>query len=154
MRRFAFPALSLATLAVVAALAALASGGSTPAADATGLAALKPMQQRLVSGFARAAMDQNAGFAPNARSRHGGGQGQSHSRLDGCPVDRGPNVRVNQNCLNLTDPDLSGRGQAQNETAIAQDPNDPDNMVASSNDYRRGDGNCYTYYSRDGGRNW
>ena len=24
----------------------------------------------------------------------------------------------------------------------------------SSNDYRRGDGNCYTYYSGDGGRSW
>jgi hypothetical protein len=63
-------------------------------------------------------------------------------------------VRVNQDCLNLTDPDLQGRGQAQNETAIAQDPNDPDRMVASSNDYRRGDGNCYSYYSSDGGRSW
>ncbi len=52
----------------------------------------------------------------------------------GCPANRGANVRVNQNCLNLTDPDLQGRGQAQNETAIAQDPNDPSRIVASQND--------------------
>ena len=69
-------------------------------------------------------------------------------------MNRGANVRVNQNCLNLSDPDLQGRGQAQNETSIAQDPNDPATSSPSSNDYRRGDGNCYTYYSSDGGRSW
>ena len=58
------------------------------------------------------------------RARCAGGAGRRRSET-GCPANRGSNVRVNQNCLNLTDPDLQGRGQAQNETAIAQDPNNP-----------------------------
>ena len=33
---------------------------------------------------------------------------------DGCPATLGSNIKVNQNCLNLTDPSLQGRGQAQN----------------------------------------
>lgn len=49
---------------------------------------------------------------------------------------------------------MQGRGQAQNETAIAQDPFHPQHLVAGYNDYRRGDGNCYSFYSIDGGRNW
>lgn len=72
----------------------------------------------------------------------------------GCPLNLGNNVKVNQNCLNLTDGDLQGRGQAQNETAISHDPNNPLHLVATFNDYRRGDGNCYGAYSLDGGRTW
>ena len=66
----------------------------------------------------------------------------------------GNNVKVNQNCLNLTDPDLQGRAQAQNETSIAADPSNQHNLIASYNDYRRGDGNCYTASSSDGGSSW
>ncbi len=67
------------------------------------------------------------------------------------PESRGKNVKVNQNCQNVTDPDLAGRGQAQNETAVAIDPNNKNHVIASQNDYRRGDGNCYGAYSLDGG---
>ncbi len=56
--------------------------------------------------------------------------------------------------LNITDSDLQGRGQAENETSIAQDPNHPNHILASYNDYRRGDGNCYGSFSLDGGQNW
>ena len=42
---------------------------------------------------------------------------------DVCKTNVSSNIKVNQNCLNLSDPDLVGRGQAQNETAIAIDPN-------------------------------
>src|SRR3954470_7748321 len=153
MRRFLLPALLLVIAGAAAGLAGLGSGSTTPRAEATRLAALTPIQQRLVSGFARAAMDQRAGLAPHARALQPA-QSLQQSLLTGCPVNRGSNVRVNQNCLNLTDPDLQGRGQAQNETAIAQDPGDPRRMVSSSNDYRRGDGNCYSYYTSDGGRSW
>jgi hypothetical protein len=66
----------------------------------------------------------------------------------------GSNVKVNQNCLNITDEDLQGRGQANNETAIAQDPFHPSRLVASDNDYVRGDGTCGASYSRDHGRTW
>jgi hypothetical protein len=56
--------------------------------------------------------------------------------------------------LNLTDKSFQGRGQAHNETAIAQDPLQPNHIVATSNDYRRGDASCFNSYSRDGGRTW
>jgi hypothetical protein len=73
---------------------------------------------------------------------------------DECQTDLGDNIKVNQNCLNVTDPDLQGRGQTQNETSVAVDPNNPDHIVASYNDYRRGDGNCGVSYSRDRGHTW
>src|SRR5204863_5550983 len=73
---------------------------------------------------------------------------------DACPVNLQSNIKVNQNCLNISDPDLAGRGQANNEPAIVQDPNDPNNIVATSNDYRRGDTNCAVSYSTDKGRTW
>ncbi len=69
-------------------------------------------------------------------------------------MNRGNNVKVNQECLTISDADLQGRGQAQNEESIAVDPNDSKNVVASQNDYRRGDGNCYAAYSVDSGKNW
>ncbi|MDA0165715.1 hypothetical protein OM076_35940 [Solirubrobacter ginsenosidimutans] len=153
MRRFLLPASILVVAGAAAALAGVGSGGTTSEAQATRLAALTPIQQRLVSGFARAALEQSAGLAPNARTQQPTASLQ-RSSLTGCPTNRGSNVRVNQNCLNLTDPDLQGRGQAQNETAIAQDSGDPRRMVSSANDYRRGDANCYSDYSVDGGRSW
>ena len=72
----------------------------------------------------------------------------------GCPARRGSNVKVNVNCLNLTDTDLQGRGQAQNETWLAADPSNPSHLVASYNDYRRGDGTCGVSYSLDAGKTW
>jgi hypothetical protein len=153
MRRFLFSACVLAAAGAIAAFAGLGSGGAAQPATAADLAALKPIQQRLVSGFVRSAIEQRAGLAPNVRGQQPA-QAQQRTAVTGCPVNRGANVRVNQNCLNLTDPELQGRAQAQNETAIAQDPNDPRRMVSSANDYRRGDGNCYSYYSGDGGRSW
>ncbi len=73
---------------------------------------------------------------------------------DNCPVNLSSNIKVNQNCLNLSDPDLQGRSQAQNETSIAVDPFDTNDLVAASNDYRIGDGGCFPSYSLDGGRTW
>jgi hypothetical protein len=64
------------------------------------------------------------------------------------------NVRVNTACTNYADAAFSGRSQAQNETAIAINPANSNNLVASSNDYSRGDGNCGAYYSMNGGRVW
>ena len=109
-----------------------------------------------MSGFASRALEQRAAppsLAPQTqrmRPAQGGSRIDERDRLSRRIA--GANVRVNQNCLNLTDPDLQGRGQAQNETSIAQDPNNSSRMVASQNDYRRGDGNCYSGYSSDGGR--
>jgi hypothetical protein len=72
----------------------------------------------------------------------------------GCDVNLGSNIKVNQNCLNITDADLQGRGQAQNETYVAADPLNSHNIIAGYNDYRRGDSTCGISYSTDGGARW
>ncbi len=71
-----------------------------------------------------------------------------------CGGNIGSNVKVNQNCLNISDGDLQGRGQAQNETGVAIDPNDSKFVVVSQNDYRRGDGSCGSEWSTNGGSTW
>lgn len=83
-----------------------------------------------------------------------GGQNYSPSGNNACAESRGSNVKVNQECETVSDPNLQGRGQAQNEESVAADPNNPSHIVASQNDYRRGDGNCEAAYSLDGGHNW
>jgi len=81
------------------------------------------------------------------------------SPLDGSSV-LAPNVTVNQDTA----------AAAQNETAIAVDPNNPKRVLASANDYvtrtwtctlpggipcsARGDGYSGTYFSNDGGATW
>ena len=72
----------------------------------------------------------------------------------GCSDDDHGNVRANQECTNVSRTDLLGRGQSQNETAAAVDPNDPDNVLFGQNDYRNGDGSCGFDYSFDGGRDF
>jgi len=71
-----------------------------------------------------------------------------------CSSTLGNNVKVNQNCLNIADPDLQGRSQANNETSIAQDPSNTSHIVASDNNYIRGDGTCGAHFSLDGGQTW
>jgi len=127
------------------------AGASTSTAKAAGLSydQLNKIQKRLVSGIVD--LDYHGNNAMTAKPHVGG---FSHTTDDGCSLKRGNNVKVNQNCLNITDSNLQGRGQAQNETSIAQDPNHPNHILASYNDYRRGDGNCYGSFSLDGGQNW
>jgi len=84
----------------------------------------------------------------------GAAQNYQPSGQSACAETRADNVKVNQNCQNVSDPDLAGRGQAQNETAVAIDPSNKNHVIASENDYRRGDGNCYSQYSLDGGNHW
>jgi hypothetical protein len=151
MPRFVIPVIAVILLAVLAAVAGISAGPQSAPAQAEGLAALTPMQQRLVSGFARRVLEQRAGQAPRIQTD---GDEQQRTGVSGCPFDRGSNIRVNQDCVNHADPDLQGRAQAQNETAIAQDPNEPAHIVAAANDYRRGDSSCLASYSRNGGRTW
>src|SRR5439155_26865461 len=109
---------------------------------------LNHIQQRLVSGFAEfelGSQGNGAGAKPTSYVPRGS---------DACPTNQSSNIKVNQNCLNLTDPDFQGRAQAQNETFLAQDPNQPNHLIASYNDYRRGDGTCGVSYSLDKGRTW
>src|SRR5437868_2906527 len=111
---------------------------------------MNDIQERLISGFAAIELGKN-GDANGARQKP---TSYFPRGSDSCPVNLSSNIKVNQNCLNLTDPDLQGRAQAENETSIAQDPNNPNHIIASYNDYRRGDGNCYGAYSLDKGRTW
>lgn len=56
----------------------------------------------------------------------------------------GPVVQVNQDATT----------QSQNETTIAIDPTDPDNLVAGSITFETGGGQCAAYHSTDGGTTW
>ena len=106
---------------VLAAIAWVGGAGETTA-TARLSTHLTPLQQRLMSGFASRTLEQRSAVGPAARVGGMRRAARAAGSETGCPANRGSNVRVNQNCLNLTDPDLQGRGQAQNETAIAQDP--------------------------------
>lgn len=129
----------------------LHAGADSGTAKAQSLySSMNKIQKRILSGFASSELDPQTA-SPNVSSRP---LNYFPSSLSGCSQNRGGNIKVNQNCLNITDPDLQGRGQAQNETAIAQDPLHPNNIIATSNDYRRGDGNCYTESSTNQGQNW
>jgi hypothetical protein len=91
-------------------------------------------------------------FGPPVRA--GSAANYFPSSSGNCSADLRGNVKVNQNCLNLSDPDLQGRGQANNEPSIAVDPFDPWHLVASDTSYVRGDEGCGSYFSLDGGRTW
>jgi hypothetical protein len=86
----------------------------------------------------------------------GGGSvpGPSVSGTSGCNDVDGTNVRVNQECTNQSGAAFLGRGQGQNETAVAVNPKNPRHLLAGQNDYRRGDGACGADWSYDGGRRW
>src|SRR5438067_6994703 len=110
-------------------------------------------QERLLSGFAAYELSGNAGNDSNSSNLNAPTTYFSSGSGD-CPNNQSSNIKVNQNCLNLSDPDLQGRAQAQNEESITVDPNNSNHVVASYNDYRRGDGTCGTSWSADGGRTW
>src|SRR6266853_1622968 len=78
---------------------------------------LTPNQQRHVSGLLSLELG-GAGLKAAAPAR----TSLSPVTPPGCSVNLGSNIKVNQNCLNLTDPALNGRGQAQNETWVSADP--------------------------------
>lgn len=125
--------------------------GSTTPVRALTYSDLNEIQDRLLSGVADLELNPSS---QQAESNQQQPDNYFPRGSDECAVVNSSNVKVNQNCLNVSDPDLQGRGQAQNETSISQDPNQPNHIIASYNDYRRGDGNCYTSYSLDKGRTW
>src|SRR5437870_13818789 len=101
---------------------------------------MNDIQSRLLSGFAAMEFDSKSngeGSKPTSYCTRGS---------DSCPTNQASNIKVNQNCLNLTEPDLQGRGQAQNEESIAADPNQPNHSIASYNRYRCCDGTCRVSY--------
>jgi hypothetical protein len=167
----------LATASVGALITALVLMVAAPTAQAKNWDHLTKMQKRLASGAMSTAL---APATAGCVNPSGGGDegdeadnecapdsysspssttaanagGYAPTGNGACAETLGNDVKVNQNCENVSDSALAGRGQAQNETSIAIDPRNPKNMLASQNDYRRGDGNCYGAYSSDGGRTW
>jgi hypothetical protein len=131
-------------------LFAVVAGAATHDGSARALtyAQLAKIQKRILSGYATLAL---SGESPSNAQRP---DTYFPRGSDQCPNNLGSNVKVNQNCLNLTDPDLQGRAQAENETTAAVDPFDTNNLIAASNDYRGGDTHCFPAYSLDGGRTW
>lgn len=126
---------------------------------------LTKTQKRLISGFASTAIDATRGALPKARAAAGarplkGADAAAAARFyypssaTGCAYSLGSNVNMDQDCQNVSDADLAGRGQAQNETYISEDHYRRGNLVGSSNDYRRGDGGCFGYFSLDDGRSF
>jgi hypothetical protein len=149
--RLALIAAAVLAVGLAVVPATLRTQHASAAVHGLSLQGLNKIQRHLLSGFA--SFEGNIGVSPNAaRARTGARLPNTASAL--CPGNLGSNVRVNQNCLNVTDPDLQGRGQTQNETAIAQNPLNPSQLVGGWNDYRRGDGNCYGSYSKNGGSSW
>jgi hypothetical protein len=112
--------------------------GSDEGRGPDGLATAPPASYANAGGAASGV----ANFSPNGGS------------AAGCAAKQGNNVKVNQGCLNISDSNLQGRGQANNETSIAQDPSRQQDLVASDNNYFLGDGTCGAYYSTDGGSHW
>ncbi|QKG19217.1 sialidase family protein [Actinomadura verrucosospora] len=127
-------------------LAALSVAGPGAQAQGFGYDRLTPIQKRHVSGALAEALGRRA--EPRAVT------GARPASAPSCGGRHGANVKVDQDCLTVTDQPLAGRGQAQNETWIAADPNDPRHLLAGYNDYRRGDGTCGVSRSADGGRTW
>ncbi|MFL5804808.1 MAG: exo-alpha-sialidase [Roseiflexaceae bacterium] len=145
--------LRIVAFAAVLTLVLMHIGGSSHSATAGRLGIddeLTDEQERLLSGFASFELNPNQGQASNPQRPTTYFPRGSQD----CPNNIQSNIKVNQNCLNLTDPDLQGRGQAQNETFIKVDPNNQNHLIASYNDYRRGDGTCGVSYSLDAGRTW
>jgi hypothetical protein len=124
------------------------STGTVKAASSP-LSKLNKIQKRIVSGFAYTTFDATSTASSTRPTAY-----QPAPADDQCAQTIGSNIKVNQNCLNLSDLALQGRGQANNETAIAINPNNPNDLVAGDNDYRRGDGNCYGAYTNDNAAHW
>ena len=141
--------LLLSLAAVVTAMVAVNAGSAGSVSHTPLTAKMNKIQRRLLSGFASFELSQAPGSEAAAKQR------ASRFRPAGfgadCPKRHGTTVKVNQNCLNITDPDLQGRAQAENETSIAANPKGGQ-LIASYNDYRRGDSTCGPSYSSNGAR--
>ena len=91
--------------------------GSPTTAHAFSYNSLNKIQKRILSGFAEYELNPQSAAQSDAQARNYSPRGS-----DSCAVNLGDNVKVNQNCLNISDPDLQGRGQAQNETSDRHRP--------------------------------
>jgi len=139
----------LPIISLIAAMLLVGTAGSIHTVRAFDPTKAPEIQERLLDGLADFELKPSGDAKPSSKLKN-----YASSKKDGCGLKDANNIKVNQNCLNVSDTDLQGRGQAQNETSIAIDPMNKNNMVASYNDYRRGDGGCYAAYSFDAGKSW
>jgi hypothetical protein len=104
---------------------------------------------RHISGFVLAALAGgiHGTLPPDTHPTTSSGTILPTRNSNGCSQTDGNNVRVNQDCTNQG-------GSPQNETGIAVNPLDANNLIAGQNDYRRGDSTCGADYSLDGGKHW
>jgi len=132
----------------------LLAGGLGAASNTAGAGTPGPsaLEKKYMSGFD--AFELLGGESGDDPGTHTKPKNYYPSSDDGCPVSIGENVKVNATCLNVSDGDLQGRGQAQNETAAAINPFKTSQAVAGYNQYFRGDSTCGASYSRDGGHSW
>jgi hypothetical protein len=149
--RLLFASVAILAVAFLVAPATLRTQHANAAVRGLSVTGLNSIQRRLLSGFASF----EAGIGVSTRPA----AARTATRMPStgpvlCPGNIRSNVLVNQNCLNVTDADLQGRGQAQNETTVAQNPSNPRQIVGAYNDYRRGDGTCGAAFSGNGGQNW
>ena len=131
-----------AALPLAAGMLAVQSGGGgvVRAFDPT---KAPEIQDRLLDATADIELGYNSPVTTHPPALHN----YSPSHNNQCPVNLDGNVKVNQNCLNVSTPcRCRAGGQAENETSIAINPNNPNQVVATYNDYRRGDGTCGTSY--------
>lgn len=110
------------------------------------------IQDRLLDGYA--ALEFGLGGSNQSSSNEHPPNAYYPRGSNACSQNIASNIKVNQNCQNVSDPDLQGRSQAQNETSIAVNPFNSNELLAAANDYRLGDGGCFPSYSLDGGRTW
>ena len=148
-------ALALVGAGALAISTLIALGTPNATANSFGYQNLNNVQKEHVSGLLASELGPGNAAAPrNAAPLKSTATVPQMPGANGCPVKRGSNVKVNQNCLNLTDAALAGRGQAQNETWLAVDPNNSKHLIGTYNDYRRGDGTCGVSYSLNAGKTW
>src|SRR4051794_27522246 len=154
---------SVLVAALVGAVLALPASQGSATVRPMRLSQLTDIQNRLVSGLASTEFERASTTTRRPAPRTEPLQpalGSTAARFyvpgarGSCAYRIGRAVNMDQDCQNVTDPDLGGRAQAQNETYVSEDPFRPGRLLGSSNDYRRGDGGCFGYTSSDGGRHF
>lgn len=105
-------AAALISAGALTCISLLALGSTHAAGQPFGLQCLNPIQQRHVSGLLAAEL--RAPLKPRAAApARPAVTVPQPPGANGCPASRGSNVKVNVDCLNLTDSDLQGRGQVR-----------------------------------------
>jgi hypothetical protein len=153
---------SVLVAALVGAVLALPASQGSATVRPMRLSQLTDIQKRLVSGLASTEFERASTttrrLAPRTEPLQHAQRLTTRFFVPGargsCAYRIGRAVNMDQDCQNVTDPDLGGRAQAQNETYVSEDPFRRGRLLGSSNDYRRGDGGCFGYTSSDGGRHF